>query len=108
MNPQCQIDGRRRKVGALIAVLFALVAVAAALERVDTSKAPARMTAVPTGEITPEGPVYRLPPIYVVADRKTELARIEREDKPVSRRSPIPDARRAASRPFESFGAHAP
>lgn len=34
-----------------------------------------------TGEFTSGGPVYRLPAIFVVADRKTELARIEREER---------------------------
>jgi hypothetical protein len=33
-----------------------------------------------TGEVASGGPVYRLPSISVVADRKTELARIEREE----------------------------
>jgi hypothetical protein len=34
-----------------------------------------------TGEIADGGPVYRLPAIEVVVDRKTELARIEREER---------------------------
>ena len=41
-----------------------------------------------TGEVLPQGPVYRLPPVLVVADRAVELARIEREE-------------RAAARPLE-------
>jgi hypothetical protein len=32
-----------------------------------------------TGELAPSGPVYRLPPVHVVADRSVELARVERE-----------------------------
>lgn len=34
-----------------------------------------------TGEIAAGGPVYRLPAIDVVVDRRTELARIEREER---------------------------
>ena len=33
-----------------------------------------------TGEYTEGSPVYRLPPVAVVVDRKSELARIEREE----------------------------
>ena len=34
-----------------------------------------------TGEVAPAGPVYRLPPVHVVADRSVELARIERDER---------------------------
>jgi hypothetical protein len=47
-----------------------------------------------TGEVLPQGPVYRLPPVHVVADRSDELARIEREERAVaahvSERAPAP------------------
>jgi hypothetical protein len=44
---------------------------------------PARVTPIVgefTGEYTEGSPVYRLPPVTVAVDRKTELARIEREE----------------------------
>ncbi len=81
MNPQRQFDRRRHRIPILLAVLFAVAALVAALERVDTGMAPARMTGTFTGEITPDGPVYRMPPIYVLADRKAELARMVREER---------------------------
>jgi hypothetical protein len=47
-----------------------------------------------TGEVLPQGPVYRLAPVHVVADRSDELARIEREERAVaahvSERAPAP------------------
>jgi len=80
MTPQRQTDACRRKVALVTAALFAVAAVAASLDRTDPTTARAPLVGGFTGEITAEGPVYRLPPVHVVADRKAELARIEREE----------------------------
>ena len=81
MNPQRPIDRRRRRLAFLTAALLAVAAVEASLDRTDPTAVRAPVSGVFTGEIAPGGPVYRLPPVHVVADRKTELARIEREDR---------------------------
>lgn len=38
-----------------------------------------------TGEVSAEGPVYRLPAVHVIADRSVESARIEREERATAR-----------------------
>jgi len=79
MNPQRSTDDRRRRIAFLIVALFAVAAVAVSLDRTGATAARAPIIGDFTGEITADGPVYRLPPIHVVAERKAELARIERE-----------------------------
>ena len=79
MNPQRSTDDRRRRIALLIVALFAVAAVAVSLDRTGATAARAPIIGDFTGEITADGPVYRLPPIHVVAERKAELARIERE-----------------------------
>lgn len=78
-----QMEIGRRKVAVLVAAVFALSVVAASLERTDATPARApltgELTGTFTGETTADGPVYRLPPLQVVADRKTGYARIEHE-----------------------------
>lgn len=75
--------------GTLGALTFASVVSLATLGIVGVSDDPApRMRPLVgdfTGEVVAEGPVYRLPPIHIVADRSVELARIEREDRAASR-----------------------
>jgi triosephosphate isomerase len=84
MNFGKQMDNGRRKVAVLIAAVFASSVVVASLER--TVATPARaplsgeLTGTFTGETTADGPVYRLPPLHVVADRGTEYARIGHEE----------------------------
>ena len=80
MNPQRSTDDRRRRIALLIVALFAVAAVAVSLDRPGATAARAPVIGDFTGEITADGPVYRLPPIHVVAERKAELARIEREE----------------------------
>jgi hypothetical protein len=48
-----------------------------------------------TGEVASGGPVYRLPPLQVVARRSVELARIERDERAACTPGPRP-----ASVPF--------
>lgn len=81
MNAHRPIDRRRRLLSLLAAALLAVAAVEASFDRTDPPATRAPAGAVFTGEIAPGGPVYRLPPVHVVTDRKTELARIEREDR---------------------------
>ena len=81
MNHQRPIDRRRRRLAFLTAALLAVAAVEASLDRTDPTAVRAPVSGVFTGEIAPGGAVYRLPPVHVVADRKTELARIEREER---------------------------
>lgn len=80
MNSQRQSVKRRRRLALLAVALFAAAAVAVSLERTDATTARAPVTGEFTGEITPGGPVYRLPPVHVVADRRAELVRMEREE----------------------------
>ena len=80
MNRQPSMDDRRRNVALLIVALFAAAAVATALRPSDVTPARAPITGDFTGEVTPDGPVYRLAPVHVVAQRSAELARIEREE----------------------------
>ena len=81
MNRQHPNDRRRHWLVFLTAALLAVAAVEASLDRTDPTAVRAPVSGDFTGEIAPGGPVYRLPPVHVVADRKTELARIEREDR---------------------------
>jgi len=75
-------DRLPRSLGALA---FAATVVLAALGTVGAPADPAPRTRPLvgdfTGEVLPAGPVYRLPPMLVVADRSVELARIEREER---------------------------
>ena len=82
MRTHRPIDPRRRLLTLLTAALLAVAAVEAAFDRSDPTAVRPPAAGGFTGEIVPGGPVYRLPPVHVVADRRTELARIEREDQP--------------------------
>jgi len=81
MNSQHPIDRRRRLLSLLTAALLAVAVVEAAFDRADPAAVPAPAAGSFTDEFVPGGPVYRLPPVHVVADRRTELARIEREER---------------------------
>ena len=81
MNPQHPNDRRRHWLAFLTAALLAVAAIEATLDRTDPAALRASVTGGFTGEIAPDGPVYRLPTVHIVADRQTELARIEREDR---------------------------
>ena len=72
----------RRLALLLAAGLFAVV-VPATADACDKASARAIGTVVGiyTGEIAAGGPVYRLPPVSVVTDRRTELARMRHEDR---------------------------
>jgi hypothetical protein len=80
---------RRKTAGRLIGAIGAALTVSAliatepaatAAEGTDSATAQAKMIAVFTGQFAQGMPVYRLPPVLVVANRKAELARIEREE----------------------------
>ena len=83
MRSRHQMDDGHRRLAFVAAALFALSFVVAPLERTDATatRAPssAEVSGTFTGETTADGPVYRLPPLHVVADRKAEYARIERD-----------------------------
>ncbi len=81
MKSHHPIDPRRRLLSLLTAALLAVAAVEAAFDNADPAAVRAPAAGGFTGEIVPGGPVYRLPPVHVVADRRTELARLEREDR---------------------------
>ena len=81
MISQRPIDRRPRLLPLLTAALLAAAAVEAAFDRADPTAVRAPAAGGFTGEIAPGGPVYRLPPVHVVADRPTELTRIEREER---------------------------
>jgi uncharacterized protein YjiS (DUF1127 family) len=49
----------------------------------STAYAQAQMAGVFTGEFVNGAPVYRLPQVIVVADRKVELAKMEREEQSI-------------------------
>ena len=80
MNSQHSMNARRRNVALLIVSLCLAALLAVALDRTDANPAHAPIMGAFTGEITADGPVYRLPPIHIVANRRNEMARIERED----------------------------
>jgi len=66
----------------LVVALIATVALGAAgvaIGSPPTSKTQAQMVGVFTGEYVNGAPVYRLPPVTVVASRKVERAKLERE-----------------------------
>jgi hypothetical protein len=78
-------SGKRRALLLIAAVLVSAAAVAAAIEGFATI-APAKAspngtgtTVVFTGTYANGVPVYLLPPVSIVASRKAELARMERE-----------------------------
>lgn len=56
------------------------VAEATAVECDGNSSAQGQMVGVFTGRFANGVPIYRLPPVAVVASRKAELAKIEREE----------------------------
>jgi len=84
---------RRRSWPTLAAV--GVCAFATLIAGVDMRLERAGDCGVFTGEVVAGLPVYRLPAIEVVADRKTEFARIEREEKQERARQ----ARAKAGRP---------
>jgi hypothetical protein len=57
-----------------------VVAEAAAAERDGNSSGQGQMVGVFTGRFADGVPIYRLPPVAVVASREAERARIEREE----------------------------
>jgi hypothetical protein len=80
MNRQNHLHATRRGVALLAASLLAVAAIAVVLDRDGSGAALPPVTGGFTGEIATGGPVYRLPTVHVVADRKTELASVEREE----------------------------
>jgi hypothetical protein len=80
MESQRQGDERRRRLTLFTAAAFAAAVVAVALEHTDATTARVPVTGEYTGEISQDGPVYRLPPVHVVADRESAPARIERAE----------------------------
>jgi hypothetical protein len=80
MNFLRQSDKRRRRAALFTVALLAAATAAVAFGGADTTARPAPLTGIFTGEIASGGPVYRLPPIHVVARRSAELARIERDE----------------------------
>ena len=84
--------GKGRSVTLVAAILVSVVAVAATIEGFATGAgahgAPAgQATAgVFTGRYANGVPVYLLPPVSVVAIRKTEIAKMEREEQPAQAR----------------------
>ena len=78
MNPYRNGAPRRRSwTAAAVGVCVA----AALLAGLDMNLDRLGRYGVYTGVIVAGGPVYRLPSVEVVANRKTELARIERDEK---------------------------
>jgi hypothetical protein len=78
MSSQGQGGKRRRNVALFTAAFSAAAAVAVALEFTDATTAHVPIIGEYTGELSRDGPVYRLPPVHVVADRDAALARTER------------------------------
>ena len=97
MDFRQQMESGRRKVAVLIAAVLALSVVVVSLERTDATPARAPLAGRFTGETTADGPVYRLPPLQVVADRQTGYAGIEYADPRVPARAA--QARAAGHRP---------
>jgi hypothetical protein len=64
----------------LAAALTGVGAGATAADRTTNSSAQGQMAGVFTGRYANGMPIYRLPPVTVVAGRKAELAKIEREE----------------------------
>ena len=84
-HPARLIPGTLRALG--VATVLALAAAAT----LGVDRAPANRAAIArplvgdfTGEVVAAGPVYRLPVVHVVADRATERARMEREERAVA------------------------
>ena len=76
MTRQPHVDETTGRGARLLAVLIAsLTMTAMACETAPI--APAPMIGAFTGEVTRNGPVYRLPPVQVIASRKA----LEREDR---------------------------
>ncbi len=101
MQSRHQMDDGYRRLAFVAAALFAVSFVVAPLERTDATAARAPSSAEFsgkfTGEITADGPVYRLPPLHVVADSNTEYARIEHEEQ--RERTRAAQARAAEQKP---------
>ena len=101
MDFRQQMVSGRRKVAVLVAAVFALSVVVASLKPTDATPARApvtgELTGAFTGETTADGPVYRLPPLQVVADRRTEYGRIEHEEQ--RERARAAQARASAQKP---------
>ena len=68
---------------------------AAAPQRTSPVSTQQRVIGVFSGEFVNGVPVYRLPPVVVVAGRKAELARMEREELARAKQAPA----KAAARP---------
>jgi hypothetical protein len=81
MNPLHR-PSPRRPGGWLLATAIIAAVSWIAVPFTDTTPADRLPVARFTGEIAPAGPVYRLPPVQVVARRSVELARIERDADP--------------------------
>ena len=101
MQSSHQMDDGHRRLVFVAAALFALSFVVAPLERTDATAARAptstEVSGKFTGEITADGPVYRLPPLHVVADSKTGYARIDHEEQ--RERARAAQARSAEQKP---------
>jgi hypothetical protein len=80
MNRKSNPNARRLSPAWVVIALLAVAAPATTLVSVVQDAERNVERGRYTGEITSGGPVYRLPALSVVADRKTELARIEREE----------------------------
>jgi uncharacterized protein YjiS (DUF1127 family) len=86
----------------LVVALIATVALGAAAEAADSrpaskASAQAQVVGVFTGEYVNGAPVYRMPPVIVVASREIDRARLEREKQ--SARAQQARAKVAARRP---------
>ena len=81
MNLQPHVDETLGRAAALAVVLLATVVPAVAGDCNDTPAPRAPVAGVFTGEVGPGGPVYRLPPVSVVAERRTEVAKTAREER---------------------------
>lgn len=85
-NPQDRAARRRNLV--LVVLMLLAIAIIAAPHGWDSAPGPAYVVGVPTGETVGGAPVYRLPPVEVVARRGVEPAG--------GGRDAAPDAARAA------------
>jgi hypothetical protein len=81
MNRQPHVDAILR-CGAFVAgLLLASVAPAVPGAEATPPPAPGSIAGEFTGELSHGGPVYRLPAVQVIAHRKTELVRTERDER---------------------------
>lgn len=80
MNSRYPSDGGERRLALLVVALVATAVVMVPVERSEVTAAPAPVVGTYTGETTADGPVYRLPPMQVVAGRETGFARAQRDE----------------------------